>query len=1016
MNGFKKKIIFFLVLFYQHSNKNIDIILPVISFLLTIFYNIHEHSGNKNINIDSQNKIIITKNIENYLHKDHQILLNHISFIEKNWDKVNTAIQSAVITTLIHLSAKKNEKEDSIKWLFSFLFFNVEFITINYIKESFRKNDNENINKKINNIFNHSIKNNFLTLYISLILNPSDENKKILDQMYTLYDKIYKIQKNINQLEKNNFKKISYDSTKNINNIIQKINNHNPLITILSTEFHNQISTIENLLKQCIQIDADIKNYILSYKEEIEQEDLINILEIKKDITTIIKTTPSVKLTPEEINHFSANMVQLKKKIIHLKNIKESFGYLFIKQVRDKITRLTEDNLNNVAKEALKKLKNLTDQISFENIYQYLSTDSFLNNIKDLDNQLNKINTQKKILNEIILTDIHKILTNKNINLAYLEKQIPLYEKEIKKINLNNAEDILKNYIKTFDEDIKKYTIFIESSLCKKHIALYNKIYTQYEFLKEKHFSEKKTHQYLKSTQLLINNSNAIIEKNISDLEKHTEDISSIITVLKEIAIEKKTITDTIEKINQYLCLQIFKNFPKEPNINEKNYYYLNYNELINYQNDLKETKELLAKNNNILYVIEKQLHEYFLNNNEIKKIINLIELLSIYKPYIKNSEKYKEIENTLKVLLSKKIEYNNNNFYNDYIQETIESLIHESRNFLEIIKQQYKNYLENEKYNTQFNDIIKNLPEIELYDKGSNKFILNQRNLFDNCLLKILNDSSTSQSNYNNIKKIIHETENYCNLVTIEKKKIEKIISIMNDQKKNAKSFASFNKNEINSIDKNYDQLRHNIHSDFYSFLSNPKIKLDESKYITCIDNLKLMLIILDKNIIKIENTLKKVDNERIKIEEEENKYKNLLSKYQIIEDQDFFINVINAINTKIKHLTQHRIEITNKINNLSSLYTNSLNNNAYNIDDIIDLKKKYYDNNKNRKKIICNKIKKKLVEHLKQIPDEKKAEYTDTIKMTENKLTECDSYSIEIINKISNTINQNLESLLKN
>jgi hypothetical protein len=1015
-----KKTIIFLILLYQYNNKNIDFILTATFGVLSIYFSCYKYAADKNLHIDNHNKTIITKNIENYLHKDHQFLLNHISFIDNYSDHISTTIYASISSALLH------ELRENKNWNFNLLFFVSEYVLIHFIKKCLRTNDNKKINSILNNnIFNHSAKNiiiqntiNFFTPYILLILNPSDENKKIIDQTYPLYNKIYKIEKNINQLEKNNFEKILSESTKHIDNIMKKINSEDPFITILSTEFNDQISTIENLLEQNINIDANINTYILPYKEEIENEDFINILEIKKETSDIIKTIPLIKFNFKEINNFSLNVIELKNKIILLKKIKESPGYLSVLEVADKINRLNKYGLDVVSKEALEKLKNLTNQIAFKDMHQYLSTDIFLNNIKNLDDKINKINTEKKTLDKI-MADIHTILNNKNINFSDLKNEINLYEKKIKQITLDNAENILNNYIKRFNEDTKKYFQFIDSFLCKKHIDLYNKIEKQYLFLEKKHFSEKTTYEYLKSTQLEINNSNSIIEEKISNLEKYTEEMSLIINILKQIKIEKNKINNAIQKSNQYLCVNIFKNFPQETYINEKNYYFFNYNELINYQNDLIKKKELQEKNNNILYFIETKLQEYYLNNTEIQKMINCIQSLTIYKTYIKNSEEYKKTENTFKNLLSKKIEYDHNNFHNEFYQQIIINLINESKNFLQIIDQQYKNYLENEKNYLEFNKIIENLPKIALYNQESINFILKQKNYFNVTLLKNFNDLSKSQSNNNDIKNIIHQTKDYCNLITTENKKIEKVISMINDQKKNICLFVSFNKNEISSIEKAYNKLKDDIYSNFNSFLANSKIPLNESEYIAYINNFRSILINLDKNIIEIENNLITINNEKIKIEEEENKYKNLLTKYQIIEAKDLFINLINAIDSKKKYLELYRIDIRNKINNLWFLYTNSLINNTYkikDIKDIIDLKKKYYDNKKNIKKTICNTIKKKLEENLKQISDEKKAEYNDIIETTDNELTECESSSIETIEKIDNSVNKSLAELLNN
>jgi hypothetical protein len=934
----------------------------------------------------------------------------------------------ALITSLIYFFNQPSSNTNNIRSQLQIgALFSGSCGTTYCIKKYQRAETKNTIEKKLKNIFqdntindleNFKITNSdfFIQYIIFLLYNQTQEQKYLYLDIYSLYEKIYKIEHNIALLKKNNFKTIASKASVKINNTIKIPDEKSFLINILMPQFNNEITEIADLLTRCIEITNNLNIHVLSYLNKIENEEYINIESLTNEINDFITTMPSIDFTSEAIDTLSLKAQQLHNKVLTLKTIKNSPGYSTIKNVIEKIQIAKDNKLISIGKEASFKLKELTNKISLD-YYEYILTDDFIKNINNLNHTIDTINIQQKILNELITNTIDTISQNNHIDLSPLKKTIAEYEEIIKHITLENAELTLNNYIKTVKKDTKKYGIFFESLLSNKHKTLYNIAEEQYSILKNKHFSENTLIQELLLNQLDINNSNSIIEEKICNLEKLTKETSLIISIVNQIEIKKNSISQNREKYNEIISNGIFNNFPKKEKNFEKSYYSWNYNQLITHENYLKKKIELLEKNINILYTIQDGLREYMANTNEINKKITAITSLGIYNPYIKDTRKYKTITKKFKKILSQKIEYNNNIFDADLYKNIVKNMIDESKKCLEVINIQYNNYYQVERYNSKCNAIIRQLPQINSYWVEKNPFILNQKKIFDNKILEIINDPLIQQPNYNTIEKIIKNLQDYSDIVAIEKKKIEMIESKIEKAKKKTDLCLSFNKDEKNNITKQYDTIKYTINEHFNSLLADYKydININVEQHNSQIDRLRLIVISLDQDIIKAMNILKKLNRKKIDIETEEAKYNNLLTEYNIISTKDFFINAINAINQATTDIENYRKKISKKISQLSYSDNTPLVLEQSNNETIITLEKEYYNNNIKRKKIICNQIRNKLKDALEQIPDEKKAENSNSIETTTNELIECESSSIESINKISYTMNKTLSALLK-
>jgi hypothetical protein len=1034
MHLFKKKLLFlFFTLFYKNTiSIEAATVLTLGAFAINQLYHIfNKIKKSDNINIDSKLEAQTINNINKYLEEDDTLLLSKkLNFCSNIVTEFSTWGPTLIIASPSLINAySATETAEKVNKIMNAIMYGTLSTLFTLLIKSYKRDETKNTaNKKLKNILNddnsnenHSYKiesNKFRIPYIQLIIEPCSQNTILLDKLKPLYQKIKKIENNMKELKKNNFKNLVLDAKNDLKNTMEKIDRGDPFAYILSPEFEEKLLKIENLLNNCIEIKNNITININPYLTDVENESYINISEIKKQYEQFYKTVASTKLTDKHISKLAEDYNQLKNTIMEFKNIKTSPAYNNIIVVKKDIEEAKNNNLQTIVKESKEKLKKITSRNNLE----YYGSADCCQEIESLKNELKSINDKKKELEEYTIAHLKKILQNSNINTSSLEKDISEYEKKITKIKYNEAENTLNSYKKIFNTQIEDYNNFINLSSTKEHADLYNTINIQYDSLKNKHTFENQLKRCLESEKLNITDSEITIENKIHNLRKTKKSTIHIIGILAKIFKEENTLDKNIQRYNELVSQPIFNNFPKEVNRHKKDYYKFNNEELIEYYNNLWPLSLLIEDNIEELYKIKSSLQEYFNNNKKIKEKIASIKSLTIYTSYIKNNEIYSKLEDEYRIYLATKIPFNScyANITIQLYEKDIQEFISKSKKYLEIIDRRKKDYLEAEKYNNEFLAILENLKIDPAYSQGLNKFKENKKAIFNMEFLAYINEPKNNFIHIQKIKNIINETKNSCTSIGNTTKKINEMKSKIRSEKQYFQSLDSFNENEKNSIDKHYNEIENEINLDFNKYLSDFSItlnnKFNDHKYIDSANNLKSVIDNSKKNIKEIEKILQILHQEKKMIEEEEKKYTDIEKKYEILSVKKPYVETINAIEIEKNNLEKKRDSISEEIKKALNNYSHVPISNSSITEKIRNFEKKYFYDKLQRKKNICNKIDNKLNNILKNIPDEKKAEKNSDIENRENELKKCESISIESIIQISDNIENTLKELLKN
>ena len=541
-------------------------------------------------------------------------------------------------------------------------------------------------------------------------------------------------------------------------------------------------------------------------------------------------------------NQYYNNNISLLKNNIESNLVKHIDN---IKQVNDKFSFLSNNDINNILKnlkvgidnniDNIYNLDNLDNQwFNYKELFEYLikkyDTIVFKNMNKLLDNNSKYRNI---ILILFTLFDFKGNISSVKLNLI---KSL-IYILDIKNSNLDLTRKIYNN--KDLDYEIKFIYDEIDKIKSVKSIKSienldsfinYNKEFQKSNdiLLQEKRELEELLNEYIKNIENLdFFNFNISLQDIIHDKKKYIDFFSMKEEYIKKNILDYKYFNSLFQN---YINLKdILKNKDKNIKNIEK--------DLIKLDNYLKNNSEKKLKN--ILVIKQKKLRINYLNRNifKISKINNKDDVFEyennfefLGKQNIKLNQYLIEIDNIEKKIIKLNSEiddYNllSNNSNNIIIKNKLTNKIKTSKEELENLEQQISSY----NYDLMF--IKKN---IEMAKKNHIKYNV-KKVISENLVNKINKNIEENNLNLKNIKNnsyfnkelILKEYENSLNELVNNKKLYSKLIKNLDEQV-----------NEINSLSKKYNEIKDILFGSKYSeyFI----IKNNITKVVDCLINIE--------------------------------------------------------------------------------------------------------------------------------------------------------------------------------
>lgn len=682
---------------------------------------------------------------------------------------------------------------------------------------------------------------------------------------------------------------------------------------------------IEDLEKQAEKLIAENKKleidalYIQKDKLEKQKEDIVKQLtQISSKSNDILKQLKLSKAQNEYIqykenkNNMIQKEIQISKKSLNEGELQKQYnlyGYYYKKALEEKIKNLNKelevlkikiDEAKKDKKEAeisknsievqIGVIKNQKETLETElserekeenTISQELMQEGLMDQILDLENGIQEI--------EQLKTEIIEIQSKDKIIIDNLKREIDKNEKsEIeKKGKIERLELQLDLANKRYDEyEVKKQEInhLIKIFNVQNIEELISKLKMQKESKTKEKNSKEIEKQYKQRKLNLIEKYNIIIpNEDIFYLkEKLINKCAHVTTGIEELAKIKKQEREEILEKNPWYVYSIF--------IDEKSFYQLKKQQLkveteglVPIANiEILREKQYETKEDNILYPIQKELHENIGMENTEKFKQKLKDAILTSSQRIIEDEAE---ENRLRKLLDKIEE-----FLNKYTQNEIENLEKEVTNIQKEIADVKYIIKDMNRVNQNYKD--------EIEDRESKNEEQQKEIQKLNCYLELL-------TNLKNIKNELQELK--------EKKK-----RILNDEE----DFQKIYNEKIYDFQEK-ENLLENLTNEFHSkSQENEKIngifkELPEFKEVVLNDE------ILNQNIEQIENQYKALDkrinstNSELKdLKENYNLYKNAMKKCEdIIIENDYTISyfenktesITKVLNTYIDELNEN-------------------------------------------------------------------------------------------------------------
>ena len=585
-----------------------------------------------------------------------------------------------------------------------------------------------------------------------------------------------------------------------------------------------------------------------------------------------------------------------------------------------------------------------------------------------------KSNEQSKIYNKRLITpegqklNINQKELEKNIN---IQNDIKIKDEKILKIN-NEMNNLIKEKELLIKSNEKKEKEII--SLKNHKTEEFNGINKKYEEILDKYNSLKKEQE--EKEQNLLNEKNNL-ENKYQNLDKSLKEKNKEITNLKSKFEEIERNLNEIKLLNEEYKTKLIN---REESLKEYQ------NKIEEIENKHKKEIDILEKNN--------ENHDKKINDNKNIILLKEIEIDNLKNDNIKMKT---EIENKEKELLKANMELNKSNQYVDELKKSLDNLkikINEKDNQFIEINQKNKN-LEN--INEQNNKLL--IKYKEDLEKAKNEKIENEQNLKaisninENEIAQLNSQLSELKKNFDEKnkenEKLLKELEMKNskleeNEKLFEKMKIEeqKYQNLQQKLKYNEEKLKN-NQNLINNYKSQFDELKNNFKNsmkdkedqinDIISNYDNEikKLKVESKNINSESENVKSELIKikqLNEQLASKNNQL----NNIIQIKNNEiNNYKKQLeeNKANKITESEF---------QKILQINEELIEKNKKLEIKEKEYMNIINDYKYKEKEFEKMKKEFNNQIKSNNDNEINQLEKRKIELNDEI-------YSMTIKLSE-------------------------------
>lgn len=628
MGIFKKKLLFCLIISYQLQS----IALPYSDFAMlsssVVYTWWQEYKKSGEINIDANIFEKIKEDITHYLSEAHA--KNLLKKIYKN--RIITESMTWVPGFLHVIPACYNE--NYIGGVIA-IALNVSFM---YLIKQYMRSKNEinivlkkwyDIEKPENFAIDHSI---FFIEYIKLLLNPSTENKRYLDQMLPLYKEVNEIEMGIKSIQELHLDAISFQFIEEMLELINsRITSNITSDFFLSSYFSDTIHAIKEKLCFVLNMVKSIENNMIPEIERL------------------------LKFNYVDLSFLNKLLFEYKEKIkkITLDSLEKEIHF-FEKEYNDHIEKINyfiKFECRPEYKNMYQEIEELYNEMKEINIFSENLKDSLFKNklyVSDKNNEINEKYFQMKKTKELAL-EINKSL----VNIKELEIIILYY---VDNYNLLRRKTIFnnffleyfsqKNYYHLTNEQLLQYQNELEEKnkviskkyyfllALKEKLAIYFNNYDKLELLLKKIERLDIFQQYIKNTQKYIINKKEYAElqalrisnRDFYCIEDYPEleEYNKIAKQTYDLFFNSFIVFELNEKFNKevdVLVRDLEEQFQKEYNIGIK--------KVIANMNEIKDSiiSEILNKEEN-KNKIEEKINQSIITLKQYHKRINDERLL----------------------------------------------------------------------------------------------------------------------------------------------------------------------------------------------------------------------------------------------------------------------------------------------------------------------------------------------------------------------------------------------------
>lgn len=598
-----------------------------------------------------------------------------------------------------------------------------------------------------------------------------------------------------------------------IDNLFKVINKHkrnkiNDNFIHISFKINNDIYRIE---RNKIQIDSNISKKASYGNVLLKKNDTI----ITTDKNSLDKEIKLILDTNSNFKNISLLNETEKQQFINTSN-KYRFEYFSELLGLNKYTEF-ETIIKNLLTTIRKEYNKLDGEINVIKQNIKIIDNNYYNNLKDEILKLQEEYIKIKDINIINIKEKDKL---ENL-MKELYKKLVIIDKDIKEVNINIKEDLIKELDKLISEIenitnknillenlelVNKNQLILNDKLLGYYSNIYNQILLDISKISEDNLLKiitKKNSNYIKIDDISLFNLYDNYNKNIDKLKKINVEKTELETLCKNYITNSNIIDDEtyniyIEKrkmFNNIYNKQILENLKfktdiininniKELNIEDSNNL-LNKleDELIELEkniNELSYTNKLLPSNiinynnynyySNIFILLEQSYSENIENNIDFKTNlleVDKLEIIDISNEF-KNLQKY---EYELKEIISKKLEIgkieklNNNTLILDKILYKKAKLY--NTNIEKVLNNNIRNIKDNNKVNINLDKDIENYNYYKILNELNNVIIQYEcefNNLKDieflKCEIKDENNFKLYEEKYNNNIELLKELE----------------------------------------------------------------------------------------------------------------------------------------------------------------------------------------------------------------------------------------------------------------